>query len=461
MLQLTKIHIKNFRSFRDASFELKDLQLLIGPNNSGKTNLLRVFEFLRMVNDIQESAKIDLEKIRFQHKEFQHDRKPLPDPIEVTIEFFHSFLKSFVYFKIELFHIDSNISNQFVGLSTRQLTKEEFLNFNLQDFKGRVTLFSEAFLTRMRTMKLRDDSLVSSDLEMFLNSSSETVNYLLSIKDGAINVTQLSPDRVNLGLFLNSYYGDYAVSSFAKTIIDIRIFFSKLIIYKPDTSFIKEPIGKFQADKSINGNCDNIASYLENLQSSDPDKFQLINKELSKSLSDFKGYNFETVDIFNNDRGSETVRYFRLKDKYGVNHLAEDISEGALYFLMLIAIINQKDIPPILMLEEPETDIHPRRISEIMEFIFILREQHPEISIILTTHHPYVVDHFSDMTDRVWIFDTEKGESTIKNLQHDVIEPSNEKIKAADMEPIDFSSSLGEHWALGFLGGVPKPVVRG
>ena len=37
---------------------------------------------------------------------------------------------------------------------------------------------------------------------------------------------------------------------------------------------------------------------------------------------------------------------------------------------MLFAIITQKEIPSVLMLEEPETGIHPRRIGEIMEYIF-------------------------------------------------------------------------------------------
>lgn len=453
MLQLTKIHIKNFRSFRDVSFELKDIQLLIGPNNSGKTNLLRVFEFLNVAHDFNEAKKIDLTKIRYQHKEFHGRSQRLPDPIEITLELFESNVRSFFYYKIELFNLDQDIFNQFLGVSNKQLSVQEFLNLNLQISDENKITFTESLLLRNGTMKASEDSFIS-----FLPPDlSNSVNYLVHTKgvDGTIS---RSGNKTDFGSF---FYGYYGFTDLNNQIQELRSFFQKLIIYKPDTFFIKQPITNFQADKSINGNCDNIASYLENLQSSDPDKFQQINNELSKSLSDFKGYNFDTVTEYQGQKGKEVVRYFRLKDKFGINHLAEDISEGALYFLMLIAIINQKDIPPILMLEEPETGIHPRRISEIMEYLFVLRDQHPEISIILTTHHPYVVDHFSEMTDRVWIFDNENGETSIKNLQHDVIEPSNDKIKAADMEPIDYTSSLGEHWALGFLGGVPKAVVRG
>ena len=42
---LGKIRIKNFKSLRDVEMELQQVNLLIGPNNSGKTNLLKALEF--------------------------------------------------------------------------------------------------------------------------------------------------------------------------------------------------------------------------------------------------------------------------------------------------------------------------------------------------------------------------------------------------------------------------------
>ena len=40
---LDEIRIENFRSLRDVQMKLQKVNLLIGPNNSGKSNLLKAF----------------------------------------------------------------------------------------------------------------------------------------------------------------------------------------------------------------------------------------------------------------------------------------------------------------------------------------------------------------------------------------------------------------------------------
>jgi len=462
MLQITKIHVKNFRSLKNCSFELKDLQLLIGPNNSGKTNLLRVFEFLRLLNDPSITEPLDLEKIRFRHKrEATKKYAHLPLPVEVTVELIDlNEPQIFFYYKIEFFHVLSSndfrregnsVFNEFFGSTSTQFSQIEFENIDLNQTENLRIYNIWGLLKRSRTINIKDESAQIKDLIKLENYSSEN-DYVLCLKSHEIEFSQ---DRKGVGYLLNSYNQDDYIRSMLFATYEL---FKQFVIYKPDTFYIKQPITEFGKVDFIEGNCSNITSYLEGVQSSDYELFQKINNELEKCIPDFKGYSFKTFEITENGT-KRNVRGLGLKDKYGVTHLASDISEGTLYLLMLFAIISQKNIPSVLMLEEPETGIHPRRISEIMNFILKLREQYPHLSIIITTHHPYLVDHFSDMTDRVWIFDSENGETKIKNLERDVIQPTNQKLKADDIEPIDYSSSLGEHWSLGFLGGVPKHVA--
>ena len=47
MRRLSSIRIENFKSIRDQTLELGDLNVLIGGNGSGKSNLIEVFRFLR------------------------------------------------------------------------------------------------------------------------------------------------------------------------------------------------------------------------------------------------------------------------------------------------------------------------------------------------------------------------------------------------------------------------------
>ena len=42
-----QLRLRNFRSFKDATIELRPLNILVGANASGKTNLVQAFRFLR------------------------------------------------------------------------------------------------------------------------------------------------------------------------------------------------------------------------------------------------------------------------------------------------------------------------------------------------------------------------------------------------------------------------------
>ncbi|MBE9595198.1 MAG: AAA family ATPase, partial [Proteobacteria bacterium] len=46
---LKKIEIKNFKSLKDCSIELRDFNVVIGPNASGKTNFVELFKLLRKI----------------------------------------------------------------------------------------------------------------------------------------------------------------------------------------------------------------------------------------------------------------------------------------------------------------------------------------------------------------------------------------------------------------------------
>lgn len=43
---LNRITIKNYKSLKELSLELRPLMVFIGPNNSGKSNILGCFQFL-------------------------------------------------------------------------------------------------------------------------------------------------------------------------------------------------------------------------------------------------------------------------------------------------------------------------------------------------------------------------------------------------------------------------------
>ena len=47
-MQFTHVHIRNWRNFRDLRFNVGPRLFIVGPNASGKSNLLDVFRFLAL-----------------------------------------------------------------------------------------------------------------------------------------------------------------------------------------------------------------------------------------------------------------------------------------------------------------------------------------------------------------------------------------------------------------------------
>ena len=45
-MEFSHVHIKNWKNFRDLSFDVGHRLFIVGPNASGKSNLLDVFRFL-------------------------------------------------------------------------------------------------------------------------------------------------------------------------------------------------------------------------------------------------------------------------------------------------------------------------------------------------------------------------------------------------------------------------------
>ena len=76
------IRIQNFKSLRDVTLRLQDVNLLIGPNNSGKSNVLKALAFLGRYLDGHYPDNEELKRLSFQHKIEENE-----SPIEFTVCF--------------------------------------------------------------------------------------------------------------------------------------------------------------------------------------------------------------------------------------------------------------------------------------------------------------------------------------------------------------------------------------
>ena len=368
---LKRVSIQNFKSLKDVTLDLQKVNLLIGPNNSGKTNFLKALEFIGP----NRRGKYDINQVTFD--------KDLHNKIRIKL-LWPSDREGYTNKGIEFYLDAGEVNNQ----------KGYFGNKQAEEVRGHKTQFQDFF----------------PDFNIELPTS----------------ILELERTK----------------------------------IYKPDPNKLTQPGPVGTGAETVNADASNLVGFLDlMLGKYRRPVFNRTEKDLQTCIPEFDEINLEDApptDELKKQFGDKSFKKIGLTNsKQGITYWADELSEGTLYFLALLCIINQPNPPKLLLLEEPEKGIHPRRIWQVMKFIFQLAEE-KDIQIILTTHNEHVINAFSSIPESVFVFDKdEEGGTYVQNLQKDIIEPTDKKSEELGLDKIDLTSNLGENWLYGLIGGVP------
>lgn len=413
---LKKISIKNYRSLKNVSLDLQQLNVLIGANNSGKSNLLKALLFLKdlFLGKIGQNADIRTFVFNPNHTlTFRVDNVYETSEVEKVLEVYQVEL----YLKLESIY--------------------KYAYFDCSEFVGKAK---------------------SLDIEDFSLSDSKYIGEHFTIN----KIIEHRKEHTSL---LDEYFG--MPNSEYPLLLDLNDLFKttgdKFIIYQPNPSRLTKAY-PLTTDKFVNEDASNLVAFLDNMRDEFPEIYRAIVSDLHKCVKDFTDLRFQKVELSEESEeiklhGKQTFKKFGLLDKFGVIYWSEELSEGTLYFLALLAILHQPDPPKLLLLEEPERGIHPRRIKEVINFILDLAEI-KNIQVILTTHSPTVLDYFRDFPQSVFVFDKdEEGATLIKNLEKDILIPKEDEELKNNRQPVDYTRDMGINWEMGFFGGVPDNVL--
>ena len=367
---LQRVHIENFKSLKNVSLELQRINLLIGPNNSGKTNLLRAFDM----------------------------------------------------FLNKRFHANSDV-DKFVNLSYNRQADSMIAQFSWQDITKKTG-------NVYHRTNVYSASVVNDNTEYDVNTWITPSWKILDAREG-------DPEH-NLE-DLENYKFCYSIER-------------NLGVFQPDSTKMVgyQTIGS--STSRIDFDASNVVNFLESLHDEHRNEFYQLEKDLQVCLPEFSYISFRK--IADNDSVKKEIGLYNNSTKQ--TFWSEELSEGVLYFLALLCVIHQPNPPKLLLLEEPERGIHPRRIKEVVGFIKQLAYE-KDIQVVMSSHSPLVLDEFTETPESVFVFDKDdEGATLIRNLQRDVIEPENKKRAENGMEAANYTDALGENWTIGFLGGVPR-----
>lgn len=368
---IKSIHLKNFFSFRDQTINLQELNVLVGINGVGKSNMIKAIQVLKAV--IQEESLPDLLINKWGGLDAVHFLGA-NGYTELEYEFEHVVLGGYgykfqesVYYRIKFFKVSS---------------AENYC-------------ISEKFYT-----KNKDGSPCFYYMRMDKGRG--------FVREGASNdmvKTQYVLDRANESILTQlvdkkSYIQIYTLREALKD-ISIYNYFDTTI-----NSLIRKPaIAATSARLLSNGS--NLPKLLNNIKINYKPCIQKIRLALTSINPNFVDFDF-------NPLGSGLEMLLEEKGLEKSVHVTH-ISDGTLRYLCLLSIMYNPNRGKLVCIDEPEVGLHPDMLGELMTAI---AETACETQYIICTHSELILNQLD--ISNVIVLEKDDANSTIaKTFQNE------------------------------------------
>ncbi|MBI4819693.1 MAG: AAA family ATPase [Deltaproteobacteria bacterium] len=134
-----------------------------------------------------------------------------------------------------------------------------------------------------------------------------------------------------------------------------------------------------------------------------------------------------------------TIQLFLHEDGLNTPVPATRLSDGTIRFLAMSAVLLQPSPPPLVCLEEPELGLHPDALSVVAD---LLIDASHRTQLIVTTHSDALLSYLSSEPESVLVCENIGG-TQMRRLDADSLTSWLEKY------------GLGEVWRMGAIGGNP------
>ncbi len=328
---LEKVRIKNFLSLRDVELPLKPLTVLVGPNASGKSNVLSALRLFKQMIIVEE-----------------------PPTVKVIQNCLWAGQPNHVTFQL---HAKIENNPVLYDLKLRSETERHFFSEKL-------------FVNNVKIISVQEGQGEVND-----ESSKNQTMYTCM------------PDRVILGYAIK-YGNNSATSAFAEYIKKWNFYnfqpevmgeYFQSLPFGTDPDFAERQW--FQGSPSLSEEGLTYSKLLSFWYKSAPELFDNVSNSLKASTNINIGY--RTID---------GVNKLCLLEKYKNPIPIERASDGTLRLIAYYILLNQDELPPLIAIEEPERNLHPGVLKEIA---YVLERIAERTQVIITTHSSQLLDTFS------------------------------------------------------------------
>jgi predicted ATPase len=377
-MAITKIRLSNFKSFKNLDVELGKFNVFVGANASGKSNFIQIFKFIRdmtnhgldnaisMQGGIQYLRNINIGQNEMFSLEVTSDKKYNSRILTRVNENEITGLKIYE----TIYNIAIKFKDDGVGLEIVEekiLQKSHFVRLEKKKNPDE--------------KKKYDEKEKLGDGEISVSSLNGKIKIDLTLPDGVkIKEENLLPPVFREEILRDDKFESKSLL-LQYSIFIMPLIFSDFSIYDFDPKLPKKatPItGKAELEEDGS----NLAIALKNILENEDKK-----RKLSNLVRDVLPF-VEDLDI---EKFSDKSLLFKLSEIYSKNQYlpAPFLSDGTICITALIIAL-YFDRKPLIIIEEPERNIHPYLISRLVN---MMKEVSEEKQIIITTHNPEVIKH--------------------------------------------------------------------
>jgi predicted ATPase len=366
-MRLKKLNVEGFRSFKRLSWEPGDLNVVIGPNASGKSNLLNALDLISALS----AGRLNSWFVRQGGIESLLWNREYPG-IEVSINANSISTLPRLYALTYLVEVNASMHGFY------SIDREELVG----SYKGKLhkQLVRNTGSPRVEVVNDREADIVSVIDAVAYNESALSQLGGPTLQNRAVN--GMRADLANMAIYST--------------------------LRTDGTSPIRQAFVT-RHDDVVARDGENFPSVLHTLYAGDRDFKRVVNDALSAAFDDFEEL------IFAPSASQRTEMRIRWKTSR-FEPSATDLSDGTLRFLYLLAVLANPNSPPVIAIDEPETGLHPSMVSIVAG---LCAEAALRTQVIVTTHSDEFLSAMGEYSPTVSVTHWENGETMIKVVDRD------------------------------------------
>lgn len=404
---IEQVNIKNFKSIYDVTFSPSRINVFIGENGSGKSNLLEALVFAsasdanKLDNEFLTSRGLRTTESNLMRSAFaieeNDDKVENNNNIKIKITF------------------DNDISRLY-ELSNNDESYSSWENIKLKQ-KNEIN-------TNLETYKVELDNLLKT-LNSIKTDKKKTIAKKILLDSVAASI-----DKIQLNVEHQSFY-----------IQQLNASLNNFIIYSPENTALRNFYQEGQIEPlGING--EGLLRLINVISNYDDKNY------INEILSSLKLFNwFESIDI--PDNLSLANHKMIIKDKFlSKNFDQRSANEGFLFILFYITLMVAKETPKSFAIDNIDASLNPALCTKLMKLLASLAKKYDK-QVFFTTHNPAILDGIDLTSNEQRLYKVDRNKSGYTRVKQITAENKPTSINGESLK-------LSEAFLRGYLGGLPK-----